>query len=71
MRSQTADAFSQAYIAALRSPGAVSQPNLWHAAEIDRLLQYHIQLAWAGKRTPAAALADADRAISAILKEQP
>lgn len=71
MRGQTADAFSQRYIAALQSPGAVSQPNLWHAEEVDRLLKYYIELAWAGKMTPAAALAAADGEITDILKEQP
>ena len=71
MRTRTADAFSQRYIAALRSPGAVSQPNLWHAEEVDRLLKYYIELAWAGRMTPAAALASADTQIRAILAEQP
>lgn len=71
MRGSVADPFSQQYIAALNAPGAVSQPNLWHAAEVDRLLKYYIQLAWAGQMTPAAALASADRDITAILQEQP
>lgn len=71
MRSSTADPFSQQYIAALRSPGAASQPNIWHASEVDRLLKYYIQLAWADRMTPAAALAAADSDITAILKEQP
>ncbi len=70
MRS-VADPFSQRYIAALASPGAVSQPNIWHAAEADRLLKYYIELAWAGRMTPAAALAAADDGITAILDEQP
>ena len=71
MRSSTADPFSQQYIAALRSPGAASQPNIWHASEVDRLLKYYIQLAWADRMTQAAALAAADSDITAILKEQP
>ena len=71
MRSMTADPFSQQFIAALRSPGAASQPNIWHASEIDRLLKYYIQLAWAGRMTPAAALAAADSEIAEILREQP
>lgn len=71
MRGQTADAFSQRYIAALAEPGAVSQPNLWHAEEVDRVLKYYIELAWAGRMTPAAALARADAEIRAILEEQP
>lgn len=71
MRNRTADAFSQQYIAALRSPGAVSQPNLWHAEEVDRVLKYYIELAWAGRMMPAAALGKADDEIRAILAEQP
>ena len=71
MRGATADAFSQRYIAALASPGAVSQPNIWHASEVDRLLKYYIELAWAGRMTPAAALAAADGDITDILNEQP
>jgi len=71
MRGQTADPFSQAYIAALAAPGAASQPNIWHASEVDRLLKYYIQLAWAGRMTPAEALAAADGDIGAILAEQP
>lgn len=71
MRASVADPFSQQYIAALRSPGAVSQPNIWHASEVDRLLKYYIELAWAGRMTPAAALAAADSDITAILAEQP
>ncbi len=71
MRSRVADPFSQAYIAALQSSGAVSQPNLWHAEEVDRLLKYYIELAWAGRMTPTAALTQADTEIRAILREQP
>ena len=71
MRSNISDPFSQQYITALRSPGAVSQPNIWHASEVDRLLKYYIELAWAGRMTPAAALAAADGEITAILSEQP
>lgn len=71
MRDRIADPFSRRYVAALRSPGAVSQPNLWHAEEIDRLLKYYLELAWAGRMTPAAALAEADARIRDILAEQP
>lgn len=49
----------------------MSQPNLWHAEEVDRVLKYYIELAWAGRMTPAAALARADAEIRAILEEQP
>ena len=71
MGSRIADPFSRQYVTALRSPGAVSQPNIWHADEIDKLLKYYIELAWAGRMSPAAALAAADRDITAILGEQP
>jgi multiple sugar transport system substrate-binding protein len=66
-----ADAFTRQYLAALASPGAVNQANLWHAEEVDRQLKYYIELAWAGKMTPAAALAAADTEIRKILAEQP
>lgn len=71
MGSSIADPFSRQYVAALRSPGAVSQPNIWHASEVDRLVKYYIELAWAGRMTPEAALAAADSDITAILQEQP
>ena len=71
MRSSIGDAFSQHYITALGAPGAVSEPNIWHAAEANRLLKYYIELAWASRMTPAAALAAADSGITAILAEQP
>lgn len=71
MRGSITDAFSRQYVAALASPGAVSQPNIWHASEVDRLLKYYIELAWSGRMTPAAALAAADGDIAAILAEQP
>jgi len=71
MRASIADPFSQQYVAALRAPGAVSQPNIWHASEADRVLKYYIELAWSGRMSPAAALAAADTDITAILSEQP
>jgi len=71
MRAKIGDPFSQQFVRALNAPGAVSQANLWHADEIDRLLKFDIQLALAGRMTPAAALAAADRDITAILAEQP
>lgn len=71
MRGRIADPFSRQYVAALNAPGAASQANLWHAEEIDRLLQYYIELAWAGRMTPAAALSQADARIRDILAEQP
>jgi multiple sugar transport system substrate-binding protein len=71
MRTTIADPFSQQFVKALNAPGAVSQPNLWHADEVDRQLKFYIQLALAGRMTPAAALAAADKDITAILAEQP
>jgi multiple sugar transport system substrate-binding protein len=71
MRTLISDPFSQQFVRALNAPGAVSQANLWHAEEVDRLLKFDIQLALAGRMTPAAALAAADRDITAILAEQP
>lgn len=65
------DPFSRGFVAALTAPGAAPQANVWHAEEVDRLLKYYIELAWAGRMTPAAALAEADRTITAILREQP
>ena len=71
MHDAIADPFSQQFVRALNSPGAVSQPNLWHADEVDRQLKYEIQQALAGRLTPAQALAAADQDITAILAEQP
>jgi multiple sugar transport system substrate-binding protein len=71
MRARIADPFSRQFVAALNAPGAASQPNLWHAEEVDRLLKYYIELAWTGRMTPAAALAQADARIRDILAEQP
>lgn len=71
MRRRITDAFSQRYMAALAGPGVRSQPNIWHAEEIDRVLKYYIELAWMRRLTPAVALARADAEITAILAEQP
>ena len=71
MERSLADPFSQRYLAALKSRGATTQPNLWRQAEADRVLQYYIERAWAGTMTPAAALTAADARIQAILDEQP
>ena len=70
VRERTAGAFSQGYIAALKAPGAQSQANIRHAEEVDRLLQYYIELAWAGRLTPEAALARADAQITAVLQDR-
>ncbi len=71
MRDRLTDPFSRGFVAALAAPGARPQANLWHAEEVDRVLKYHIELAWHGRMPPAAALAAADREIRAILAEQP
>lgn len=65
------DPFSRRFAAALDTPGARPQANLWHAEEIDRLVRYHLERAWYGRAAPAAALAAADAEIRAILAEQP
>lgn len=71
MAGRIADPFSRQFLVALSAPGAASQANVWHAEEVDRVLKYYIELAWAGRMTPAAALAEADSEIRAILMEQP
>ena len=71
MAGRLTDPFSRGFVTALTARGAAPQANLWHAEEIDRLLKYYIELAWAGRMTPAAALAEADTQITEILKEQP
>ena len=71
MQTNLADPFSRGFVAELGAPGATSQPNLWHAEEVDRLLKYYIESAWAGRMSAAAALAAADTGIRAILAEQP
>lgn len=71
MAGRNADPFSRQFLAALSAPGAASQANVWHAEEIDRLLKYYIELAWAGRMSPAKALTEADGEIRAILREQP
>lgn len=71
MADRIADPFSRHFLAALNAPGAASQANVWHADEVDRLLKYYIEMAWAGRMSSAAALAEADSEIQAILKEQP
>jgi multiple sugar transport system substrate-binding protein len=66
-----ADAFDAAYLEEVTSGRAVTQPNIWQAAEVDRILRGYIDQAWAGTMTPEDALAQADAEIQAILDEQP
>ena len=60
-----------AFIEEVTSGRAVTQPNVWQAAEVDRILRGYIDQAWAGTMTAEEALASADAEIQAILDEQP
>jgi multiple sugar transport system substrate-binding protein len=65
------DAFTQGFIAEIESGRAVSQPNIWQASEVDRILRGYIDEAWLGNYTAEEALIEADAEITAILDEQP
>ncbi|WP_210530134.1 ABC transporter substrate-binding protein [Rubellimicrobium arenae] len=65
------DAFDKAYVEEVTSGRAVTQPNIWQAAEADRILRGYIDQAWAGSLSAEEALASADAEIQAILDEQP
>ncbi|MBP1807071.1 ABC transporter substrate-binding protein [Rubellimicrobium aerolatum] len=67
----TADDFDRAFIAEVTEGRAVTQPNVWQASEVDRILRGYIDQAWSGGMAPADALAAADAEIQAILSEQP
>ena len=71
MERDIADPFTRQFVTALKSGKAVSQPNLWRQAEVDRILQYYIETAWSGRMTSRAALAAANRHIQTVLDEQP
>ena len=71
MEREIVDPFSRQFVAALKSGTAVSQPNLWRQAEVDRILQYYIESAWAGRMTSRDALAAANDHIQTVLDEQP
>ena len=71
MERDIVDPFTRQFVAALKSGTAVSQPNLWRQAEVDRILQYYIETAWAGRMTSRAALAAANAHIQTVLDEQP
>ena len=66
-----ADEFDRAFIEQVTSGRAVTQPNIWQAAEVDRILRGYIDQAWAGGMSAEEALAAADAEIQAILDEQP
>lgn len=67
----TDDAFTAPFAEAVESGAAVSQPNVWQSAEIERLLRSTIEQVWAGRVPAADALAQADAEVQAILDEQP
>jgi multiple sugar transport system substrate-binding protein len=69
--TEGADAFDQAFVEEVTSGRAVTQPNIWQAAEVDRILRGYIDMAWAGDMTAEEALTAADAEIQAILDEQP
>lgn len=66
-----ADAFDKAYLDEVTSGRAVTQPNIWQASEVDRILRGYIDQAWAGTMSAEDALTQADAEIQAILDEQP
>lgn len=69
--TENADDYDRAFIDEVTSGRAVTQPNIWQAAEVDRILRGYIDQAWAGTMTPEDALAQADAEITAILSEAP
>jgi multiple sugar transport system substrate-binding protein len=68
---ESADEFDRAFIEEVTSGRAVTQPNIWQAAEVDRILRGYIDQAWAGSLTAEEALTAADAEIQGILAEQP
>ena len=71
MERDIIDPFTRQFVAALKSGTAVSQPNLWRQAEVDRILQFYIESAWAGRMSADTALAAANAQIQTVLDEQP
>jgi multiple sugar transport system substrate-binding protein len=69
--TENADEFDRAFIEEVTSGRAVTQPNIWQASEVDRILRGYIDQAWAGSLTAEEALTQADAEIQAILDEQP
>lgn len=69
--TENADDFDRAFIEEVTSGRAVTQPNIWQASEVDRILRGYIDQAWAGTMTAEEALTQADAEIQAILAEQP
>jgi len=71
MGDSVSDFFTGPFVAEIESGKAVSQPNLYQAAEVDRILRSYIEQAWAGAMSASDALASADAEIQAIMDEQP
>ena len=67
----TDDPFTAPFVEAVESGAAVSQPNVWQSAEIERILRGYIEQVWAGRLGAEDALAAADAEIQSILDEQP
>lgn len=67
----TSDAFTAPFVAAIESGAAQTQPNVWQASEVDRILRSYIEQVWAGNMSAADAMAAADAEVTAILAEQP
>jgi multiple sugar transport system substrate-binding protein len=67
----TDDPFTAPFVEAVESGAAVSQPNVWQSAEIERILRASIEQVWAGRVSAEDALAQADAEIQSILDEQP
>ena len=67
----TDDPFTAPFVEAVESGAAVSQPNVWQAAETERILRSYIEQVWAGRLSAEDALGAADAEIQAILDEQP
>lgn len=66
----TDDGFTAPFVAAIESGAAKSQPNIWQAAENDRILRSYIEQVWAGSMSAEDAMQAADAEVSAILAEQ-
>jgi len=71
MGDSVSDFFTGPYVAEIESGKAVSQPNLYQAAEVDRILRSYIEQAWAGTMSATDALTSADAEIQAVMDEQP
>jgi multiple sugar transport system substrate-binding protein len=71
MGSSVSDFFTGPFVAEIESGKAVSQPNLFQASQVDRILRSYIEQAWAGTMSATDALTSADAEIQALMDEQP